>query len=512
MKAERPWLLRLPASVIAITAFFALVALPRPAIPLIDGDVFWHLRAGATVLRDGAVPKVDTWSIVGDGMRWISQDWLANVLLALGDRLGSIGYTVLSFAWAAFAAGGLLLLWFAVGRRRPEAGWLGRIVWLAAGLIVAGPTLGVRVQVLDLLFAAAVLLTLWTYLAHRRRAVLVALPILSFAWANVHAGWPMLFLLGAAVVVGELVDRLIGRRPDGPTLDAREIGWLLAALLVSGAVIALNPNGLALYRYPIDTALIPAHRDFLSEWQPPDPGTFIGQVFIGLVVLFVLPALWVGRHRLRAADYLILVGLTVMTATGARFLLMAPLVAVTAGLALEPALAGSRMGRTFGPALRRLARPPRSRGAGVANLVLVAVVALAGLAVTWARVSPGSQEELIADNMPVAATDWIIANDPGTRPFNQYSWGGYLGYRRPDAPIYIDGRSDIYGDAPIREYARVVRLQTDPQAVLDRYAIDYVLMPSTGTFADWLDESGAWQRAYTDPLAAVWVRVRSSGG
>ena len=113
--------------------------------PLIDGDVFWHLRAGATVLRDGAVPKVDTWSIVGDGMRWISQDWLANVLLALGDRLGSIGYTVLSFAGQPRrrrAAPPLVRGW----TPRPEAGWLGRIVWLAAGLIVAGPTLGVRVR------------------------------------------------------------------------------------------------------------------------------------------------------------------------------------------------------------------------------------------------------------------------------------------------------------------------------------------------------------------------------
>jgi hypothetical protein len=32
-------------------------------------------------------------------------------------------------------------------------------------------------------------------------------------------------------------------------------------------------------------------------------------------------------------------------------------------------------------------------------------------------------------------------------------------------------------------------------------------MPSEGPLADWLDASEAWERAYDDPLAAVWVRT-----
>ena len=79
---------------------------------------------------------------------------------------------------------------------------------------------------------------------------------------------------------------------------------------------------------------------------------------------------------------------------------------------------------------------------------------------------------MIADHMPVAAVDWIIENDPGDQPFNIYSWGGYLGLRVPDEPIYIDGRSDIYGDAPIREFADAVHLRSDPQVVFDKYEID----------------------------------------
>jgi len=493
----------IPASWIAISAFFAVVALPRPAIPLIDGDVYWHIRAGEAVLDTGRVPTTDTWSIVGEGMRWTSQDWLSNVALALGWRLGEIGPTVLSFGYALLVVVALALLWWAFGRRHPAAGWLGRIAWLAAGLIVSGPVLGVRVQVVDLTLAAAVIAALWAFETDRRLRWLVALPVITLAWANLHAGWPLVFLLGGAVVVGESVDRLLRR---GDPLPWPDIGRLTGALVACIPVIALNPNGLALYLYPLQTSSIAAHRDFVSEWQPPDPGTFIGQVFIVFTVAFVVPALVIGLRRLRTADLLIMAGLTVMIVLGARFLLVAPIIAATAGLAMEPRMASTGIGRRVAPILARLGRPRRSGSFSVVNGVLVGVAIAAGIGVTWARTSPAAQADMIDDHMPVAAVDWILANDPGDRPFNQYSWGGYLGLRVPDDPIYIDGRSDIYGDQPIREYADAVTMRTDPGPLLDRREIDYVLFPLGQPFADWLDDSASWERVYEDELAAIWVR------
>ena len=263
------------ASSVAVAALFALVALPRPAIPLIDGDVYWHIRAGLLVLDSGRIPTEDTWSVVGNGMDWTSQDWLSNVILAIGWRFGDMGPTILSVTWALFAVVALALLWWAFRLRQPESGWLGRMVWLAAGLIVAGPVLGVRVQVVDLTLAAAVVVCLWGYLARPHVRWLVPLPIIAVAWANLHAGWPLIWLLGGAVVVGEAGEHVLRRSVVTPLLSLRQVGVLAAALAVSVPFIALNPNGLALYLYPLETSSIAAHRDFISEWQAPDPGTFI---------------------------------------------------------------------------------------------------------------------------------------------------------------------------------------------------------------------------------------------
>src|SRR4029077_20139259 len=89
MSGTRPEQARgMPAATAAIVGFFTAAVLPRATWPLIDGDVWWHIRAEEEVMRTGRIPNVDTWSIVGLGRPWTSQDWLANVLLAAGNALG----------------------------------------------------------------------------------------------------------------------------------------------------------------------------------------------------------------------------------------------------------------------------------------------------------------------------------------------------------------------------------------------------------------------------------------
>jgi hypothetical protein len=151
-------------------------------------------------------------------------------------------------------------------------------------------------------------------------------------------------------------------------------------------------------------------------------------------------------------------------------------------------------------------RKPNNVAMAATNLSLIVSLTLLGATITLLRAGPTAQERLVSENMPVAAVDWILAHDPGDRPFNQYSWGGYLGLRRPDHPIYIDGRSDIYGDAPIRRYAETVLLQRDPESVFDSDGIDYVLFNVQTPLARWLDDSPDWRRVYADHLAGVWVR------
>ena len=483
---------------VAVVAVFALVVAPRASLPLIDGDVWWHIRAGVEVLDTGQIPTRDTWTIAGAGMGWTSQDWLSNVVLAAitgGGAGGGAGATLVSVVYAVLVLLALMLLWMALSARG-VSGWLGRLVWLGFGFLVAGPTLGARVQVIDLLLGATALFVLWRYIAHPRRMWLACLPLVAALWANLHAGWVLLFLLGGAVVVGELVDLRFRPAATNP-LPGRQLGELAVALGASALAIGLNPSGFGIYAYPLSTALIAAHRDFLAEWSPPSMASIVGQAFWAFVALGVVSALAVARWRLRTADLLILIGLTVMATSAARFLLLVPLAAAVVALAWAQVPSP--------PVLQRMTRPAGTRYQASANLLLIAGLIGTGAMIALTRVAPNTQVQAIRTHMPVAAVDWMLANSPGQRVFNTYSWGGYLGLRRPELPVYIDGRSDIYGDAPIRRYADAISLRSDPQLLLRDQMIDHVLFNTHHPFAEWLDANG-WRRAYSDDLATVWMR------
>jgi hypothetical protein len=495
-----------PAAGAAVAGFFAAAILPRATWPLIDGDVWWHIRAGEAVLRSGAVPKVDTWSIVGAGRPWTSQDWGANVLLAAGNSLGPWGQTALSLLFGAFAVLAFWILWRAIATRVPEIGWLSRMVWLSVGLVLAGPVMGVRVQVLDLLMTAMVVWICWQYLADPRRRWLIGLPVVAAAWANLHAGWVLLFLIVGAVLVGEAIDRLLQRDLIGPPpLAWAQLRDLALALVASAAALILNPNGAALYSYPFYTVGITSLNRYVMEWFPATLDTLFGQLLAGFAVVAVLPTLVLGRRRLRTADALILLGLTVMAYQAIRFLLIVgPIGGAIVAAVLSPILAETRLGRWSAPGLARLSAPLRG-GRGRANAAIALLLILLGVGVSFARVSPSTQAAEIARVLPAQAVSWLDQHEPGTRIFNRYEWGGYIGQHRPQQLVFMDGRADVYGDDLLKMYVSIIGVHGDPQVLFDRYAIDYAVFPPDTPLADWFDASSHWQRVYADATAALWV-------
>jgi hypothetical protein len=496
-----------PAALAAVVGFFAAAVLPRATWPLIDGDVWWHIRAGEEVLRNGRVPSMDTWSIVGDGLPWTSQDWLANALLAAGNGLGPWGQTLLSFLFGALTVVAFWILWRAMAFRVPQIGWASRILWLSVGLLLAGPVMGVRVQVLDLLMATAVIWVLWRYQIDPRRRWLVALPLIAALWANLHAGWVLLFLLGGAVLVGEAVDRLLRREPGGlAPLSWSQLRDLGLALIVSAGALILNPNGTALYEYPFYTVGITALNRYVMEWFPADLGSIFGWLLLGFVVVGVVPALTFGRRRLRTADALILAGLTVMAWQAIRFLLVVgPIGGAVAAVVLAPVISASSIGRRVSKTLERLSLPATG-GPGIVHATIAGVLLVLGIGIALLRTVPPAQEAEIARVLPADAVRWLDANEPGTRLFNRYEWGGYIGQHRPQQPIFMDGRADVYGDELLQMYVGIIGLHGDPQAAFDRYVIDYAVFPPDTPLAGWFDASATWERVYHDATAAIWVR------
>ena len=103
----------------------------------------------------------------------------------------------------------------------------------------------------------------------------------------------------------------------------------------------------------------------------------------------------------------------------------------------------------------------------------------------------------------------MIENHPPGQLFNSYNWGGYLcGGYGADYPVYVDGRTDVYDNAFLQEYLKIVTGQLDAPVVFDERGIKVVMVEQESPLGPQLLKSGRWQAAYRDDLAVVYVRVQ----
>jgi len=89
---------------------------------------------------------------------------------------------------------------------------------------------------------------------------------------------------------------------------------------------------------------------------------------------------------------------------------------------------------------------------------------------------------------------------------NEYRFGGYLIYA--GIPTFIDGRADMYGDNFMKEYVESLSLTTSDglQKLLEKYRIEWTLLPPESAAVALLDHLPEWRRLYADKVAVVHVK------
>jgi Rps23 Pro-64 3,4-dihydroxylase Tpa1-like proline 4-hydroxylase len=92
--------------------------------------------------------------------------------------------------------------------------------------------------------------------------------------------------------------------------------------------------------------------------------------------------------------------------------------------------------------------------------------------------------------------------------FNQYAWGGYLMQELPEHKVFVDGRTDFYGETLLKEFEQTTALRSNWVAVLDKYDVAWTLMPSDHRLNLALALlQPQWSCIYTDSVAAIWRKV-----
>jgi hypothetical protein len=109
----------------------------------------------------------------------------------------------------------------------------------------------------------------------------------------------------------------------------------------------------------------------------------------------------------------------------------------------------------------------------------------------------------------VQAVDWLEDNPQDGQMFNHFVWGGYILYRMwPNEVVFIDGQTDFYGEALMREYFDVIDLSADWEKVLDKHTVAWMLIPRNEGLAKYLYavDDDAWNVVYEDDISVIFRR------
>jgi len=500
---DRPYALTLPRLLTAI-AFIAVftMAVRVPA----DSDTWWHLASGRYIVHNLTIPLTDPFSHTRLGEPWIDHGWLAQVLF-----YGL--YAVGSWAGLSLAVAALVTAAFAFVYAQSIGNPYIRAFGVVLGAITSSVIWVARPQTISLLLTALVAYILDRYKRHDGR-LLPWLPLVTLIWANVHGGYAIAFILMLCYVVGETANLLTGHR-EHPVLSRRRLLNLVLVMGLCFLTVGINPNTWRMWLYPFQTVGIGALRDFIQEWQSPDFHQVWQQPFIVLLLLTVLALARAGR-RADFTDLALLAMWTIGALLAGRNIAIFALVAVPifvryGTIAWNQQLEGWRDGTWAEPLLRKASQPlASSKALGALNWLLLILIVVAALVKIYQPLAPGAVDRATREALPVEAVAAVHELHPAGPLFNSYNWGGYLIFTLwPDYPVFVDGRTDLYDEAFLRQYVRIYMADDGWQDSLDQHGIQLVLLETNSVVAKFLRMEPIWQEAYRDDMATVFIRARA---
>lgn len=458
---------------------------------LLDGDTFWHIKAGLTMLDQGSLLTSDIFSHTAGGTPWTAHEWLAEIVMAGLHRLAGLqGVALFYFLVAAFS----FWLLFRVARRLTND-WLA-LLWVSTAFAFSMTHLLARPHIFSWLFGIA---TLDLLLRSDRSRYL--LPPMIALWANLHGGFILGLVLQAIFIGGAILDTLgrEGLHHWRSALKTQKSALII--LLLSVAASGLNPFGYHLLIFPFLVTKT-TFTTGIGEWLAPDmqQEIFFRGYLLAVIFLVSLP-----RLQISWTNRLLLIFWLNASLTHGRYIGMA-------AVFLVPLLA--QIGNQL-----KLQLPPSKKKQAATSLRLSpcsGLIAMAGMffMLLWASTFQSPLRPFMTaiipvkpENHPVAAVRYLNSTPLPGKMFNKYGWGGYLIYAlKPFRPVFIDGRADMYGEDIFTEYRKVTGLDKEMEAILAKYNVNWVIYPQDTPLVRYLLAGGHWNEVYHDEETSVLLR------
>lgn len=477
----------------AVIILFALLFALATLIP-VDTDTWWHIRSGQHTLTQGMI-YTDPFSFTKMGQPWINHSWGAQIILyGVWQVAGNFG---LAIYVSVLATAGMYMVF------RMSSG---NVYLRAFALVIGAATAAVfwspRPQMLSFLLSTVILYLL--YLNKRRKIDrLWLIPVIMGIWGNLHAGFSIGFIFLGGSIAGEILGHIFNPKGEYvvPWAGVRK---LAIVTLVSIAALVINPYGLQMLAVPFQTLSIGALQNFIQEWNSPNFHERQTWPFV-MLLLGLLGALGASKKRLDWTDFVLASGTAFMGLLAGRNIAVFAVVATPILTEHLDAVLTER-GWVLQPVRRVTPRMART------NSILVGVILLAALLKVLLVLDTKTVQKAQEDLLPVKVTAHLASERPPGPMFNSYNWGGYLMYFLPDYPVFVDGRTDLYGDTFLtNDYLKTATGGPAWRETLDKYGVNLVVVEAQSGLASNLRDEPGWKLDYEDEMAVVFVREAPVG-
>jgi len=456
-----------------------------------DGDTGYHIRAGELIAKTWEVPQTDPFSYHTPPLRWTAHEWLSELVMGLISRGFGLTGVVVFFSFILAIAHWLLY--------RSLRQLSGDVLLCALVTLLACATSSThwlaRPHAFSLLFTV-----IWCDRLNRlqpaSRNTLILLPAMMLLWVNLHGGYFIGLILIAVYLAGNLFEAM-----GAPSEKSRQKSRSLLALLIACiAVCMINPHGPKILLFPLRVASDHFVMNSVTEFLSPNFHDFLPFKYM---LLALIGALALSRSGLSLTDTGLAVLLSYMALYSVRHvslfaIILAPVLLKTTARALDRLPPGaSRFYQIRSQNMKAVDANVKGWVWPSAAVALVLALAASG------AISYRFDERVF----PVKAVEFLKRESISGHMFNNDEFGDYIIFAAwPAYRVYIDGRSDMYGEKYAGDYVKVARVLPGWKEILKKYDIGWVIFDTQSPLSVALNDQSDWRPIYSDPVATIFVK------
>lgn len=461
---------------------------------LYDGDTGYHIRTGEEILKNWRIPAFDIFSAHQPPLKWTAHEWLSEVIMAAVFKFFGLTGIVMFFAF--LLASTHWLLYFILTQKSANLTLVTLTTFLATA--TSSSHWLARPHVFSLLFTLV-----WCHILDRfqykNRAVLFYLPILMIFWVNLHGGYFFGLVLMGLYLGGNLLSSF-SSPPQESKQHQKKAKTLFAYLILTVTACVINPLGFEILVFPVQNISNRFLMDRIIEFMSPN---FHEALPFKYMLLATIGTLALSRAPLNLIESGLLLLVSYMALYSARYMSLFAIIVAPLLLKSSDSVIGNLpapLGRFLQTRNRNLAEIDKKVLGYVwptCAMLLVIGLGLGG------RLQFNFDEQ----RFPVAAVKFLNRELITGNMFNNDEFGDYIIFSAwPKYRVFMDGRSDIYGEKLGGAYLQVANVQPGWKQVLARNNISWVIFDTNSSLTAALNGDPDWRPIYTDKVATIFVK------